>query len=181
MTKTNGFITTALLVTLSISMAQGGVKTRDAAANGKEGLSEIQAMATAAVTDADELKTFIGDTRFSPESHLHRLMALKDEVNKMGREIRALEAERDSLPSWEQQAIDKILPLAQETAANTQDAIHFFNGNRDHLWAPEYRNDADHMLQDSEKIAKMLKDYLKYDRTKHKEEQLRKDLGTVSD
>jgi chromosome segregation ATPase len=181
MTRTNGSIITALLITLSISMAQGGVKIRDAASDGKESLSELQATAATVETDADELRSFISYARLNPESHLDRLMALKSEVNKMGREIGALEAERDSLPSWEQQAIDKILPLARETAANTQDAILFFNENRNYLWAAEYRDDADHIQQDSEKIAKTLKNYLQYDKTRYREEQLRRGLGALSD
>ena len=101
---------------------------------------------------------------FSPDWHLDKLTALKGEVNRMSQEISNLRAQRESLAPWEQHAVDEVLPLLQATAANTESAIEYFNENRDRLWMETYRDYADRVWQDSDQIAKILKNYLKSDR-----------------
>ena len=121
--------------------------------------------------EADQLR-MIANSKSSPDSHLAKLTALKGEVNRMGQEITSLMAERESLPPWEQPAVDKALPLLQATAANTESAIEYFNENRDRLWTEAYRDYADRVWRDSEQIAKILKNYLKYDKVRDHEVQV---------
>jgi hypothetical protein len=87
---------------------------------------------------------------------------MKDEVNRMGRELTVLEAERDALPTWEQQAVDDTLPLLKDAAENTSSAIQYFNEGRTHLWTPAYRDYANRVYEDSRQITKSLKSDLKY-------------------
>ncbi|MGC4051360.1 MAG: hypothetical protein QM757_18535 [Paludibaculum sp.] len=75
----------------------------------------------------------------------------------MGKEIATLEAERDTLQPWEQQAIDKVQPLLKEAAANAEEAIEYFNNNHNFLWSPRYRGYAEKVKKDSYEIAKTLK------------------------
>jgi hypothetical protein len=118
--------------------------------------------------EADQLRR-IADPMFSPDSHRDKLTALRGKVNRMGQEISSLRAERESLAPWEQQAIDEILPLLQATAENTESAIEYFNEHGDRLWMGTYRDYADHIWQGSDRIAKILKNYLKYDRLRDQE------------
>ena len=177
MTRMSFSIASALLIASSLSMAQAAGAKSNSATAAKETLKDIEESALAATDEAEHLEQFIANPAFSPESHLDKLMALKEEVNKMGREAGTLEAERDSLAPWEQQALDKTMPLLKEAAANTTNAIEYFNENKSHLWADNYHEYASHILRDSEQIAKTLKDYLKYAKAHDQERQLEQSLG----
>jgi hypothetical protein len=176
MTMRNIFITIAMSITLSLPVAQAGVGmpgtitvaelARETAA--RKTLTRAQASACAAADEADQLRR-IADPMFSPDSHRDKLTALKGKVNRMGQEISTLRAERESLAPWEQQAIDEILPLLQATAENTESAIEYFNAHGDRLWMGTYRDYADHIWQGSDQIAKILKNYLKYDTLRDQE------------
>ena len=176
MTMKNISITTAILITLSLPLAQAGVGmpgtitvaelARETAA--RKTLTRAQASACVAADEADQLRR-IADPMFSPDSHRDKLTALKGKVNRMGQEISSLRAERESLAPWEQQAIDEILPLLQATAENTESAIGYFNEHGDRLWLETYRDYADHIWLGSDQIAKILKNYLKYDRLRDQE------------
>jgi hypothetical protein len=176
MTMKNISITTAMLITLSLPLAQAGVGmpgtitvaelARETAA--RKTLTRAQASACAVADEADQLRR-IADRMFSPDSHRDKLTALKGKVNRMGQEISSLGVERESLAPWEQQAIDEILPLLQATAENTESAIEYFDAHGDRLWLETYRDYADHIWQGSDQIAKILKNYLKYDRLRDQE------------
>ncbi len=171
MTKKSISITSAMLITLSLPLAHAGVgmpgtiTVADLAKEtlAKKTLKRAQASAAAAADDADQLRR-IANSMLSPDSHLDKLTALKDEVNRMSQEISSLRAERGSLTPWEQQAVDEVLPLLQATAANTESAIEYFNENKDRLWMETYRDYADRVWQGSDQIAKTLKNYLNSDR-----------------
>jgi hypothetical protein len=176
MTMKNISITTAMLITLSLPLAQarvgmpGTITVADLAREtaAKKNLTRAQASARAMADDADQLRR-IANPMFSPDSHRDKLTALKGKVNQMGQEISSLRAERESLAPWEQQAIDEILPLLQATAENTESAIEYFNAHGDRLWLETYRDYADHIWQGSDQIAKILKNYLKHDRLRDQE------------
>jgi len=176
MTMKNISITTAMLITLSLPLAQarvgmpGTITVADLAREtaAKKNLTRAQASAGAMADEADQLRR-IANPMFSPDSHRDKLTALKGKVNQMGQEISSLRAERESLAPWEQQAIDEILPLLQATAENTESAIEYFDAHGDRLWLETYRDYADHIWQGSDQIAKILKNYLKYDRLRDQE------------
>ncbi len=186
MTKKNISITTAMLVTLSLPLAQAGVgmpgtiTVADLAreTSAKKTLTRAQASAGAVADEADQLRR-IANPMFSPDSHRDKLTALKGKVNRMDQEIKSLRAESESLAPWERQAIDEIVPLLQVTAENTESAIEYFNEHGDRLWMGTYRDYADHIWRGSDRIAKILKNYLKYDRLRdqevYAEERLRAD------
>ena len=66
-------ITSALAIAASLSVAQ-------VASNAKGTLKDIQESARAATDEAEQLEQFIANPVYSWESHLDRLMALKNEV-----------------------------------------------------------------------------------------------------
>jgi hypothetical protein len=171
MTLKSIFVTTAMLIALSLPLAHAGVRipgTITVAELAKETLAKKtfeQARSSAVVIagEADELERG-SNSMFSPDWHADELTALKVEVNGMSREISTLRAQRESLSPWEQYALDEVLPLLQATAANTESAIVYFNGNRNRLWAETYRDYADRVWEDSDQMAKILGNYLKSDR-----------------
>jgi hypothetical protein len=129
----------------------------------KKTLKRAQVSAATVADEADELRR-VSNPMLSPYWHLDKLTALKDEVNRMGQDVRRLRAERESLAPWEQQAVDEVLPLLQATATDTASAIEYFNANRNLLWMETYRDYADRVWQGSDRIAKILNNYLNSDR-----------------
>ncbi|MGJ5817583.1 hypothetical protein [Paludibaculum fermentans] len=140
-------------------------------------LEEMRNVASNTAVEADHLSMDARNAALSSDSHLSPLWMLKQDVNAMGKEISALEAERDTLQPWEQQAVDKVVPLLKEAATNTEEAIEYFNTNHNFLWSPQYRGYADKVKQDSDQIARTLKNYLKYEKVQNEEQQLR---GTIT-
>ena len=72
--------------------------------------------------DADELES-LTRSNASWQSHAVKLEEMKDDVNAMGRLAPKLLESRDSASPWQQQAIDRMMPLLNELAANTNAAI----------------------------------------------------------
>src|SRR6266851_5569391 len=101
MTKATFSITSALLIAMSLTTAQASNKTvQGKAADHQAGttLREIEQSAARAAEDVDPL---LNESQLSADSHYDRLMALKDDINTMGREMSTLEAESASLAPWE--------------------------------------------------------------------------------
>lgn len=171
--------TSALLVAGSLSLAQAAHLPGNLAVSSEAEttLHDLRSTALAAEYDADELRLATTNSNLGPEMHLYELNALKSEINTMGKELNTLEQERTSLTPWEQQVIAKAHPLLKDAAANTENAINYFNENRHHLWAPEYRQYADHAWQDSEQIQKMLKNYLSYGKARDQEQKYEGTIG----
>jgi hypothetical protein len=175
-------IAPVVFITLSMSLAQARSVQGNAAAaeEARRTLKELRASAVVVENEADELNLFEKNPQISPETEIVTLMALKSEINKMGREMYALDSERDSLTPWEQQAISKTLPLLKDSAENTQAAIEYCNENRNHLWTKANRTYAERLVQDSEQMEKTLRDYLKYASVHEQEQHLETSLGTAA-
>src|ERR1700744_2675812 len=60
--------------------------------------------------DADEMESLIR-TDVSWKTHAAMLETVKDHVNELGRIATLLEQKRDSASAWQQQAIDRMLPV----------------------------------------------------------------------
>ncbi len=135
----------------------------------RDTLKDIRVHARAGAEDAYELKAMIANPRYSADSHMVRLNELRAEVNQMGKDIVKLNGERTSLPVWEQQAVDRVLPLVQDAAKNTSNAIHCYNTATNRLWGPEDSSYAEHVYRDADKIASTLGDYLTYERLQDEE------------
>jgi hypothetical protein len=135
-------------------------------------LEEMRTLASTTADQADRVRMYGANYALSSDAQLSPLWTMKTDINTMGKEIATLEAERGTLQPWEQQAIDKVLPLLKEAANNTEEAIQFFNNNHNFLWSPEYRGYAQKVKEDSAQISKTLKTYLKYEKVQNQEEQL---------
>jgi len=118
-------IASTLFVALTVSTTEVSARSGQPAAGdqARETLKEIQFSASKAADEADSLRR-IAD-RLSVESQYDELMALKDNINRMVRDVSSLEAE-SGLSPWEKQAADKVDALLLDTAKDTQDAINYF-------------------------------------------------------
>jgi hypothetical protein len=115
--------------------------------------------------------------QMDPLGQIEDLDTMKIDINSIGKDLQALDAERDSLAAWETKALDQVLPLMQDAARNAQKATLIYNSDRQRLWATPYLDDTERVSRDTEKVATLLHDYLKLEKTQAKELQIEQDLG----
>ena len=92
-------------------------------------LVEARDKAAVLSRDADGMESLIR-TDASWQTHAAMLDEVKRHVNDLGRAAQKLEESRSSASPWQQQAIDRMMPLLKELAANTTAAINHLNENR---------------------------------------------------
>ncbi|MEO8126663.1 MAG: hypothetical protein ABI822_06185 [Bryobacteraceae bacterium] len=177
-------ITLASILACSLSTAQIAIckpSGTPAEREAKGTLKDINQQALIVADEAEQLSRLAENTQNSADTHISRLETIRAEVNRMAREINRLQDERKVLALWEQQAIEKALPVLNETATKAGKAIAYFDANREMLWAAEYRNNIDDIRKDSEQVAKTVKDYLKYQKVSNEAEQLQHSLGAAGE
>ena len=121
--------------------------------------------------DADEMTSLLHND-VSWESHAAMLGRIKDHVNNMGKIVAKLEEERQEASPWQQQAIDRMVPMLKEIAANTTAAIEHLNQNHERPTTPDY---VDYLQQNgdtSRELADMISGVDQYGRQRAKLERL---------
>ena len=176
MTKTIFTLSAVLLASLAMPAAQGATRATEDTA--KDTLRDVKSQAFAAMTTADTLEMMISAAKVSSETQSNELMALREELNRAGKDIATLEADRDELSAWEQQALDRIVPLIKDAAENTTLAIQHFNANRTHLWGREDLAYADKVYKDSGRAADLLNSYLNYEKLRNEEAAVASQIST---
>jgi len=115
------------------------------------------------------------------ESHIEGLDILREDINKIGSELRSVEAKRDSLSEWEAKALDQIVPLMNDAASNTEKAIDTFDTTPGgFFWSGSYVDDTAKVFKDADKVSTILHDYLKLEKAHEKELRLERRLGEQS-
>src|SRR5258705_10553467 len=102
-------------------------------------LEDIKVQAADLQRDSDELESF-SRSNVSWESHAAELEAIKERINKIGQTIQKLQNMRSSASPWQQEAIDRIIPVAQKLPSNTTAAIEHLNQSPKHLQYPKYKH-----------------------------------------
>jgi hypothetical protein len=141
--------------------------------------------------DIDSTSATIADTAFrmsemarsaevARESHLARLASIKEGVNRLGREIHSLDAERDSLSGWEITALDQVEPLMHEVADSTTRAIESFGSEVPGPLAQAYIDETDKIAKYADEVTILLRDRLKLEKIRAKELRLQHGLAEAS-
>ena len=101
---------------------------------------------------------------------------LKDRINKIGETIQKLQNMRSSASPWQQEAIDRIIPVAQKLASNTTAAIEHLNRNPKHLQDPEYQRYLKSNAEAGTQLSSLVKDFVGYGKTRNTLASLEKHL-----
>jgi len=125
-------------------------------------LSQIKTEAIALENDADVLAMWAGTKQIGWESHSHKLNEIKDHVNQAGQLLDKLKNAREGASPWQQQAIDRIYPLLNELADNTEATIDHFNDNKAHIQFAAYHNYAQAGYKLAEELTTLISDYVEY-------------------
>jgi NTP pyrophosphatase (non-canonical NTP hydrolase) len=147
----------------------------DVAANLDAAKSEAAELAR----DADEMTALIKND-VSWQSHADALTRIKEHVNNMGKIVAKLQEERDEASPWQQQAIDRMIPMLKEIAANTTAAIEHLNTNQIRPVSGNYKDYLEENANTSHELADMIYSVEQYDHTRTKLEQLQDRLELPS-
>ena len=138
-------------------------------------LQDARDKAAVVSRDADEMETLTrSDTSW--QTHASMLETMKEDVNDLAKDVEKLTAARDSASPWQQQAIDRMLPLMKELASNTTAAINHLKQERTRPTTPEY---AEYLRQNSEsarQLSDMISSFVQYGQTRAKLDKLEQKL-----
>lgn len=130
--------------------------------------------------DADEMEALIR-TDVSWQTHAAMLESVKEHVNQLGRIASQLEQKRDSASQWQQQAIDRMLPVLKELAANTTVAINHLNENKTRpLQISSYPQYLKENAEAAHNLADMISSFVNYGDSRAKVENLEQKLEIAS-
>lgn len=175
-----GFWAAVSAALLALPLVEAHAGNPASAKEGRQTLDDLHGLAIQVENDADQLRSIARNPQLDVALHAEKLGELKEEINRMGRDMKALSAEESALPPWEREAIDRTLPLLKDSASNAERAIAYLNANQTHAWAgTQYRDYAERIYDDSRSMARTLGDYLKMARLRREERQLNETMGAM--
>jgi chromosome segregation ATPase len=100
------------------------------------------------------------------ESHAEELNRIKEGINTIGKTIARLQELRNSASPWQQEAIDRISPVAQKLASNTTAAIEHLNKEPSRIHEPQYQQYIKSNAEAATNLATLVKDFVEYGKTR---------------
>jgi hypothetical protein len=138
-------------------------------------LSDAKMQAFQLKEDASTLESYTR-SNLSWESHTTAIVRIRENVNKMSGLLTQLQDNRKDAAPWQQNAIDRVMPLAKELAANTTTAIEAINKNPRHVNAPAYQEYLEAIYDSANNLASTIADFTDYGKTKERLDRLAKKL-----
>ena len=160
------FASTTLL-TPSLRSITGKPPNAEVAAQLDAARSEAYELAN----DADQMTTLIRND-IGWQTHAEMLTEIKEHVNNMGKILAKLQSERDEASPWQQQAIDRMVPLLKDIATNTTAAIEHLNQNQLRPVSGDYKDYLQQNADTAHALADMISSFDQYGRTRAKLEEL---------
>jgi hypothetical protein len=142
-------------------------------------LADARDKAVVLSRDADELEA-LTRSNVSWESHAAMLDTMKDDVNDLARIVEQLNAARSSASPWQQQAIDRMIPLMKELAANTTAAINHLRENQIRPTSGSYTEYLKANRETAHELADMISSFVQYGQTRAKLEKLEQKLEVAN-
>lgn len=178
MTRTLLSLATVMLSTVSFSQARS-VDGRTLVIQGARAtLSNIEATAASVARQADELSQPGATARVGWQVQAMSLNRMRDDLNYIGRNLRALEAEQGTLATWEQRALVETAPILKDAANHLAAAIHQLNQNQLAPWHTDISSLTAQVERDSQRVEKTIHAFLKLDKTRRVEERTQNELNS---
>jgi hypothetical protein len=125
--------------------------------------------------DADEMQTLVRSD-FDWRTHADYLERVKEHINRLGAITQKLEAERDKASPWQQETIDRVVPLLRELATNTTNAINHLNQNQIRPVSGDYPTWLHENANTAHELATIISDTIEYGRARTRLQQLEEQL-----
>jgi NTP pyrophosphatase (non-canonical NTP hydrolase) len=125
--------------------------------------------------DADTMETFVRSD-LDWRTHAAYLDQVKEHINNLGKIVEKLQAERGKASPWQQQTIDRSIPLLQELATNTTNAINHLNQNQIRPVSGDYPTWLRENAETAHELASLISDTIEYGRTRSRLQKLEEQL-----
>lgn len=165
---------TALLLGM-VLLASGWTPAFGDSAEASKLLQDVRMEAAQLRRDSTQMETYTR-SQLTWQSHATQINAIKEHINKSGKILADLHSARDGAEPWQQDAIDRITPLLQEMASNTESIISHLN-DRQQTWHPEYEGYVKSNAELATNLSKLIGDYVDYDNAKSRTQGLEQKLG----
>jgi hypothetical protein len=142
-------------------------------------LEDARAKAAVLSRDADEMEA-LTRSAVSWQTHASMLDTMKEDVNELARDVERLTAARDKASPWQQQAIDRMLPMMRELAANTTAAINHLKEQPSRPTSPSYVEYLRQNAETSRELSDMISSFVQYGQTRAKLQRLEQRLEVAS-
>lgn len=110
------------------------------------------------------------------QSHAFELNRMRENVNDLGKDVADLTVARDEGSPWQREAVDDIDPLLRSMADHLDSMIQHLNDNQNRIHQQAYKDYARANYEFSEKMLRMIHDYVDYAEAKAKSAELEKKL-----
>ena len=121
--------------------------------------------------DADVMKSFAWQD-MSTEIHSQQITVIKEHTNNLGKVLQQLDDQHQMASPWQQEAIERITPLAKELASNIEMTIEHINNNQNRLHTPEYKDYLSANYELSSGLSALIADFVSYGKNKANYERL---------
>src|SRR6185312_4374138 len=138
-------------------------------------LQHAKEHAVQAHADAEKIESYTRST-LSWRTHSDQIARMRDNINRLGKDVAALSGARAEGSPWQQDAIDHIDPLLQSMADHLSAMIQHLNENQNRVHMPPYVDYARANYQLSEKLLATIRDYADYAEAKSQTESLEQKL-----
>jgi hypothetical protein len=142
-------------------------------------LDKAAEQASALDYDADQMTGLLHND-ISWQGHVVLLNEVKEHVNVLGRTIAKLEAQRSEGSTLQQKAIDRAVPLLQEMAQNTTDAIEHINRNHVRPVSGDYPEYLDQNAETAHDLSRLINATVDYSHQRSKLQRLQKEIEIAS-
>lgn len=140
-------------------------------------LADAKGQSYAVSFDAAILNSYMRQPQLHWKTHAIEITRMKEDINLVGKTVAKLNESRVGAAGWQKNAIDRIIPLMQEIAANTTAAIEFLNNNQTQpLITGDYRDYIESNADLSGQLSDLIAKYVDYGNTKDRYENLRKSI-----
>jgi hypothetical protein len=129
--------------------------------------------------NADEMEA-LTRSNLSWESPAAMLGKIKEDVNDLGRIAEKLTAARDSASPWQQQAINRMMPLLKDLSENTTAAINHLRKNQTRPTTGSYTEYLKESAETAQQLSDMISSFVQYGEARAKPEKLEQKLEIAS-
>ena len=165
-------VASVTLIMLSVPAIQAAPKANTSpTAQARVMLAQVDSLSASIADTADRL-SLQARGQDDAQSDVSALDLIKDDVNKIGRDLQFLESEQAELDQWESRAVGEVLPLMHEVAENTEMAIKIFQSNRGHLWTTSFTEETAKVSVEAERVKGLIDGQLKLAALREQEQRL---------
>ncbi len=141
-------------------------------------LKEVQMLSGELHPIADQL-TALSRSNVSWVTHGEQLNAVRDNINQIGERLKRLQEIRHVTSPMQQQAIDRVVPIAVDLASHTEAAIGHINEHKGYLFAPAYKDHLTSIVAGVSDMKSSIDLFMDHADTQERLEQLQEKLAPV--